>query len=154
MKRFMSTLVLSTLVVAMAVPTFASSFDRPVEVYADLAGMTVVEAWEEMRESDMTFGELAETNGFGDEFQATIKEVHEDRIEELLEAGVLTEEEAEAAYEQFEDCDGVPGAREGTHALGYGEGFGLRDGTGYGRGQGRGHGVRDGSGFGHHLGDE
>lgn len=148
MKRFIKTMAVTGLLVFMAVPSFAASADRPVEIYAELTGQTVVEAWEEMREAEMTFGELAEENGVGDEFQSLIKDAHKARLDELVEEGRLTQEEADEILENIETCDGTPGSHAGTHGLYYGGGFGNRDGSGQGFGHGRGHGHGNGGGFG------
>ncbi len=147
MKKLWSLILLGTLLTAMMLPSFAGTSDRPVDVYAELAGKTAVEAWEEMREENLSFGELAQKNGFGDAFQAQIKEVHEARISEMVEAGFMTEEEAAVVREQIGDCEGTPGSHRGTHGFGYGAGNGLQD------GQGRGRGGR-GNGFGHRFSND
>ncbi len=139
--------------VALTVPSFASAFGNPAEVYSELSGQTPVEAWEEKRDADKTFGQLAEENGFGDAFKEAIQSVHEERVSELLEEGKITVEQAESILLDLENCEGEPGTHAGTHNLFYGGGYGqsgeygLQNGEGKGHGRGQG-GLRDGSGFG------
>lgn len=153
MRKFTKVFIIGLAVTVMAIPSFAASLSNPAEIYGELSGKTSLEAWEEMRESEMTFGELAEENGFGEAFREAVQEAHKERVSELLEEGKITNEQAEIILADIEDCDGIPGTHAGTHGLYYGRGFGVNaeNGlhSGYGRGQGRGQGgLRDGSGFG------
>ncbi|GKT33774.1 hypothetical protein ADUPG1_002633, partial [Aduncisulcus paluster] len=122
MRKLMKVLLMGLVVTSMAVPAFAAELTNPAEVYSSLSGQTEVEAWQEMRDSGKTFGQLAEENGYGDAFQEAIKKVHEDRVNDLVEEGKITSEEAQEILNDIADCDGTPGEHAGTHGLFYGGG--------------------------------
>lgn len=129
-------LMVMVLVLALSVPAFAGSVDSAVDIFSSLTGMTVEEAWELRHDTDQTFGELAIENGVGDEFSDQMQELNKARIEDLVDQGRLTREQADEVLRAMEDCDGTPGSH-----------MRLRDVIGSGNGLGNGSGPRNGEGF-------
>jgi hypothetical protein len=127
----------------------------PAEIYSKVAGISVEEAYE--LKGDMTFGQLAEKNGFADEFVTLNKENMKALVEQRYAEGKITAEQKESILERMENCDGNNlGKERGNFGLqrgmgqgnGRGRGQGPRDGSGQGRGNGQGFGPKDGSGQG------
>lgn len=158
MKKVLGILMGLLVVANLGLGVFADTdILSPAEMYAKVAGVTVEEAYNQR--GDLTFGQLAEKNGFADEFielnQENMKALVEDRYNE----GTITEEQKNAILERMENCDGTNlGKDSGNFGLqrgmgqgnGQGQGRGLRDGSGQGRSQGNGNGfgLKDGSGAG------
>lgn len=152
MKKLLGVLLLGLLVTSLAFPAFADTFTRPVDIYSEVSGLTVNEAWELRNDSDKTFGELAEENGIYEEFQVLIQAFNKERVSTLLEDGKITEDQADAWLEQIDNCDGTPGQHQGLHQRGLG---GMQNGNGQGAGYGRqnGSGQGRGPGFGNRNND-
>ena len=148
MKKLLGIVLSGVLVASLALPTFADTFTRPVDIYSEVSGLTVSDAWELRQESNKTFGELAEENGFYESFQELMQSFNKDRVNKLLEEEKITEEEATEWLDQIEACDGDPGQHKGLHLNGFGgPQSGNAQGQGYGRTNGRGQGRGPGSGF-------
>ncbi|WP_432406775.1 hypothetical protein [Wukongibacter sp. M2B1] len=145
MKKVLSTLLVSGLVLSAGVVAFADSILSPAEIYSNLAGKTVEEAYE-LRGNNKTFGQLAEDSGFFDKFQAAMFEQKKEIIADKVEKEELTQEKADELLKLMEEnCDGT-----GTQRLGqkYGVSFGRGNGAGLGQGQGQGKGLGRGRGAG------
>lgn len=144
MKKVFSIALVSVLLIALGGIAFASTFDSPAEVYANLTGKTVEEVYEE-RGTDMTFGQLADENGLLEEFRALNLESKKAILDERVKDGTITQEEADEILKAMEeDCTLEPGTRK------LGQEYGIRfGGNGSGcQGQGRGVGRGQGKGFG------
>lgn len=122
MKKMMAIVLIGIMVLALGAMSFADAFSSPAQVYADLAGIDVAEAYE-LRSSGMTFGELAQEEGFYEEFAAATLEGKIVILNQLVADGTMTQEDADAIIEQLEDCDGTMTARLGQF-------FGTRFGQG------------------------
>lgn len=144
MKKMMSLVVAGLLVVGTGAMTFADTLQSPAEIYAEEAGITVEEAYAQ-RGTNQRFGELAQENGLWDAFKEQFLGVKSSRIEDLVESGDLSQEEADEILATMEDCDGSDPERllQGM-GMGFGRNGGVNAGNGYGAQSGNG--LRDGSG--------
>jgi len=119
---------------AVGVAAFAAEARTPVEIVADLTGKTV-EAVAAERADGETYGTVAKEAGKLDEFKAAMLESRRALLDERVAAGKLTRAQADeilAAIEKnMATCDGTGSARIGrTFGAGFGQGSGMRDGTG------------------------
>jgi len=145
MKKLLTSLLVSGLVLSAGISAFADSISTPAEVYGNLTGKTVEEAYE-LRGNDKTFGQLAEEAGIFDKFQAAILEVKKQIIADKVEKEELTQEKADELLQLMENnCDGTGSQRLGQK---YGISFGRGAGNGLGNGQGRGLSKGQGAGMG------
>ncbi|WP_432662476.1 hypothetical protein R9X47_18285 [Wukongibacter baidiensis] len=145
MKKVLTTLLVSSLVLSAGVVAFADSVSSPAEIYSNLSGKTVEQAYE-LRGTNKSFGELAKENGFFDKFQAAILEAKKHILADKVENKEITQEKADELIKLMEEnCDGT-----GTQKLGQKNGirFGMGAGNGQGRGQGKGLGRGPGNGMG------
>ena len=143
MKRTVAVLTIAGML-AVGVAAFAAEARTPAQIVADLTGKTV-EAVAAERADGETYGALAKEAGKLDEFKAAMLESRKALLEERVAAGTLTREQADAILAAIEKnmatCDGTGSARIGrTFGAGFGQGSGMRDGTG------RMGGMRDGTG--------
>ncbi|WP_113675358.1 hypothetical protein [Vallitalea guaymasensis] len=138
--------LLGSLLVGMA--AFAAT---PAQIYSELTGVTEEEAYE-LRQEGKTFGELAKENEVYDEFVEKMVDDKTALIEEKVEQGQLTREEADEFIANLKEnagnCDPSNPQRLGQK-IGLGRGMGNGGGTcnGTGNGYGRGNGGR-GLGYG------
>lgn len=146
MKKKMIILVLIlTLTVAglVSVSYAASEWTNPAELLASLTGSELEEVQAE-REAGTTYGAQAIEAGVQEEFQAGKLEIMQDRLDQAVADGRITQEDADARLDQIEanlaECDG---SGNGGTKMG-----GLRMGDGSGAGQGRRGGFGGGSGAG------
>ena len=97
----------------------------------------------------MTFGEIAKENGVLDQFKKVNLEQKEEILNEKVNQGIITKEEAENILNQIrenqENCDG---SGSNSQNLGLGLGLGNGNGNGSGNGSGRGNGSGNGAGNG------
>lgn len=107
MKKLVALLTLTVLIGAGAGFAYASTSDRPADIYAELTGITVDEAYDLKLESDKTFGELAQEAGIYEEFQAASLDAKTVMIEEMVANGELTQEEADEILAALATCDGT-----------------------------------------------
>lgn len=148
-------------ILSLGVAAFAATGAlSPAEIVGDLTGQTV-EAVQAAREEGETYGAVAKEAGVLEAFQAKMLENRKAAIAERVADGTLTQEEADemlaAMEENMANCDGsgTMGDRLGQKfGAAFGQGNGLRDGSGAKsgeaprNGQGRGQMMRDGSGAG------
>ena len=160
----MKKLLLLLLIALLAAGTYAFAADNgsPAEIYANLTGKSVEEAWQ-MR-GQGRFGKLAVEEGVSEEFISQMLEVKKAQILSLV-GDRLTQEEADTLIAELEEriaqCDGTGqqaqllkgfGLRFGGQGIGNGQGEGYRQGNEWTRGNGRGcggfrQGLQDGSGL-------
>jgi hypothetical protein len=149
MKKALTLLLVAGLVLSTGVVAFAASVSSPAEIYADLTGKTVEEAYE-LRGTDKTFGQLATDADVFDKFQAALLEAKKEILADKVEKEEITQEKADELVKLMEDnCDGTGTQRLGQNAgIGFGRNFGGGAGNGQGRGLGKGRGAGQGRGNG------
>ncbi|MTI47369.1 DUF2680 domain-containing protein [Sporosalibacterium faouarense] len=155
MKKLISVSLVAVVLLALGGITFASGFDGPADTYSKLADISVEEAYQQ-RGIDKTFGQLAEENGFFEEFRNANLEYKKAILEEKVEEGVITQEQAEEIIKAMEEgCTLEPGTNRWGQEYGlcfgtnYGnQGIGMNGANGQGLGKGRGYGQRRGNGRG------
>ena len=150
-KGWKRTLAVVTVVgmLAAGVAAFAAEARTPAEIAADLTGKTLEEV-QAAREDGKTYGALAGDAGKLDEFKAAMLESRKALLAERVEAGTMTQEEADAILAAIEKnmatCDGTGSARIGRS---FGAGFGRSSGSCGGAGM---MGGRMGGGMGGRMG--
>lgn len=149
MKRVLSLMLVAGLVLSVGIVSFAGPLSTPAEIYGNLTGKTVDEAYE-LRGDDNTFGELAQEAGVYDKFKESFLESKKEIIADKVENGELTQEKADEILNLMEtNCDGTGSQRLGQkYGIGFGNGAGNGQSKGQGRGLGRGRGAGRGNGFG------
>ncbi len=136
-KRFMMLGAIVTVLGAVSVTAYAtSSYSTPAEVTAGVTGRTVEEVTAEKYETGKTYGTIANEAGKLQEFQTEMIQNKKNILEDRVEAGLMTQENAEdiitAMEENQSTCDGT-GDMIGKRM---GAGFGGMNGKGQGNGQG------------------
>lgn len=125
---------------------FAAAADSPAAVLAQITGMTADEAYQGRLQGE-PYGKMAVDAGTLEEFQDNMLKYRKQIIDERVEQGLMTQEEADAwleAYqERIEYCTeaGVGGPGYGCGGAGIGFGRGGFQGQGFGRGMMRGFGY-------------
>ncbi|WP_019227869.1 DUF2680 domain-containing protein [Sedimentibacter sp. B4] len=143
--------VLGAVVMAIGTTTVtafaAANFATPAELAAAVTGNTVEEVTEEKLQSGKTYGEIAKDYDSLEEFQSAMLENKIAILQERVEAGTMTQEEADAIIKAIEEnqavCDGTGQARVGQQ---FGAGFGGMMGNGNAQGRGLGNGLGRGQG--------
>jgi len=142
------TALLTTATVAMlslgAVAFADSVIKTPAQIYSELTGKTVEQAYTERQESGESYGQLAQDAGKYDEFKSQMLENKKATLEERVNSGQMTQEQADALIERMENCVG--------DSQGLGKAAGAGFGQGSMQGKGNGQGLRNGSGFGQRNG--
>jgi hypothetical protein len=106
MKKKLVVLMAVVMVFGTMGAAFADSSFNPASVFGGLKGVDEEAAFEMRRESNLHFGELAENEGFSEEFRAEMLQVKKARLVELVAEGKLTQEAADEILVSFENCDG------------------------------------------------
>ena len=133
---------------------YAAVAKTPAEIVSGLTGKSVTQLTEE-RSQGKTYGTIAKEAGKLDEFKAQMLEERKIMLDELVKEGKLTQERADAIYENMKNnqlsCDGTGNARMGGRQCGVGSGAAGCTGTagsncgmsgsGNGRANGRGMGC-------------
>jgi hypothetical protein len=116
MKNRKITTVITAIVVvaALSVVAFAATAQTPAEILAGLTGQNVDDVIAHRTQSGNTYGALASEAGKLSEFQAQMLENKKAALQERVESGRLTQEQADAILAQIEehqaDCDGTAAA--------------------------------------------
>ncbi|WP_312650034.1 DUF2680 domain-containing protein [Aminipila sp.] len=136
-KRFIMLGAIVTVLGAVSVTAYAtSSYSTPAEVTAGVTGRTVEEVTAERYETGKTYGTIADEAGKLEEFQTEMVQIKKNILEDRVEAGLMTQENAGAIITAIEEnqstCDGT-GNMIGKRM---GAGFGGMNGKGQGNGQG------------------
>jgi hypothetical protein len=135
----------------LSVTAFAASgYKTPAEAVAGLTGRTLQSVIDERKESKKSFGAIAAEAGSLDSFKAEMLEIKKDRLAAQVEAGKITQEEADAILAKIEEnqaeCDASGSGQKGSgHGFGKGlankgrrrQGAGKGEGAGAGLGQGQ-----------------
>ncbi|KDR96243.1 Protein of unknown function [Peptoclostridium litorale DSM 5388] len=152
LKKLTKIIIGGVMVISLGAVAFADSVMTPAQVYSDVTGKTVEEAYED-RQSGKTYGELAQEEGKYEEFKEQLLENRKALLEERVEDGTLTREQADLMLQRMEECDGTNPGQNGF-GLGRGNG-GCGNGQcgfgGQGRGLGQGRGASKGFGQGQGL---
>jgi len=142
-------------VIGTAGAAFAASVKTPADIAAELTGRTVEQVYEEKADGK-TFGAIASDAGKLEEFKQQMLENKKSILDQRVEEGLLTQEEADEIYNNLKEniaaCDGSGAARIGKAN---GVGFGSRQGMGMGKNQcagKNGAGMRNGRGNGYGCG--
>lgn len=146
MIKFKKVLVLGAMAMALgatSVTAYAvSNYNSPAEAVAGLTGRTIDSVIEERTETGKKYGTIANEAGKLTEFKAEVLEMKKDKLNEKVQAGEMSQEEADKIIttleQNQENCDGT-----GTTKMGQklGLGFKSMNGNGQGKGgQGRGQG--------------
>jgi hypothetical protein len=123
MKKLLIGTITAGLLLVGATTAFAGTFKTPAEIFAELKGVTVEEAYAS-RASGSTYGQLADEAGVLDEFRADMLENRKAIIQERVANGELTQEQADAIIANMEAnaayCDGTGAGGRGMMGQGYG----------------------------------
>ena len=115
----------------------ASNYGTPAEIVASLTGKTVDDVRSEKAETGKNYGTIANEAGKLTEFKEEVLSMKKERINEKVQSGKITQEEADKIITTLEGnqekCDGTGTARMGQK-LGLGNEY--MNGKGQGRGQG------------------
>ncbi|MDW7660765.1 MAG: hypothetical protein SCL54_04970 [Bacillota bacterium] len=109
MKKVLSLALVGILAFGAMGMSFAASPFGAAETYANLAKITVEEAYEVKLASGGTFGDLAKEKGEGfyEEFSAAVLSSKITMINGLVTEGELSKAEADALIASLENCDGT-----------------------------------------------
>lgn len=148
MKKKLTTItVIAVVLLIGATSVFAyADYLSPAQIYAKLKGISDEEAYE-LRGTGVTYGQLAEEEGIGEEFREEMLQNKKELIQQRVEEGILTQEQADALIERMElnitNCNGAGYGLRANTGMGFGRSSGFRGGCG-GYGQGRGYGRGNG----------
>lgn len=151
-RKFVMVGIVVLLLVIGTVTAFATSqHETPAEAVAGLTGREVQSIIEERAETGKSYGAIANEAGVLDEFKPEMLEIKKDKLAARVDAGTITQEQADAILERIEtnqaNCDGT-GAGHRRNGTDGGMGAKFGQGAGQGRGQGghgKGNGLRNGS---------
>lgn len=151
-KKLLAALTAAMVLASTTVVALAAPWGTPAEAAAGVTGSTVEEVWQQ-RADGKTYGQIADEAGKLEEFQQAMTDIQQERLDDLVGLGRITEEQADAWMEAYGErqavCDGT-GLYDGSCGLGagcgYGAGYGVHDGMGYGAGYGMGRGAGMGMG--------
>lgn len=124
MKKFFLSFLILALILGGATSVIAATFKSPAEIYADLKGLSVEEAYSERAATKNSFGQLAERDGLLDEYKSGVLENRKSLLQERVVNGEITQEQADAILERIElnqaYCDGPGNYSYGHSGKGYG----------------------------------
>ncbi|AGA69046.1 Protein of unknown function (DUF2680) [Desulfitobacterium dichloroeliminans LMG P-21439] len=149
MTKFKKALLIGAIVLGVGATSStvlaASIYNNPAEALAGITGKTVEGVLVEQYETGKSFGAIADEAGKLDEYQKELLEIKKDVVTQRVEAGDLTQEEADRIITSVEENQGY------CNGDGFGRGRGGMMGNGYGgmmgRGQGGGCGAWGGFGY-------
>ncbi|HHV64884.1 MAG TPA: DUF2680 domain-containing protein [Peptococcaceae bacterium] len=127
MKKAVIAVITACLLLLGATGVLATTLKSPAEIYAELKGISLEEAYTE-RAAGASFGQLAAEAGVLEEFQAGLLANRKDFIQERVANGQLTQEQAEFMIQNMEKrqalCDGSGMySRKAGGSLGQGTGL-------------------------------
>jgi hypothetical protein len=140
MKKALIAVLTAVLLLTGATSVFGLSFRSPAEIYAELTGTTIEEAYEQ-RKAGSRFGYLAENAGVAEQFRSRMLENRKEAILNKVEEGQLTQKQADDLIAEIEEnmanCSGssIRGncANFGEQAGGvFGQARMMKRGGGYG----------------------
>lgn len=81
----------------------ASKYTNPAEALAALTGQTVEQVLQQSKDSGKTLGTLANEAGVLEAFKTEVTEIHKARIQERVESGRITQEQADAILARMQE---------------------------------------------------
>lgn len=116
--KIKAVLLSSAALMAVTVTGVAAYSQTKVDTLVSLTGLSEA-AINEAAEAGKTLGEIAFDEGVYTEFKASIVTGFESHLQDKVDAGQLSAEEAAALLDQFEakqaDCTGEPGTQTGMN---------------------------------------
>ena len=132
LKRFAAVAVVVTVLTTAGV-ALAAEFKTPAEIVSGLTGKSV-ESLNTERAEGKTYGTIAKESDKLDEFKAQMLEQKKAILDQNVEDGKLTQEEADEIYNSIKEnaasCDG-----SGSQMIGRKSGAGFGNGAGCGTGK-------------------
>lgn len=107
MKKKLVLLMAVVMVFGTMSVAFADSSFNPASVFARLKGVDEEMAYQMRTEANLRFGELAEKEGFSEDFRKEMQEVKKARLGELVKEGKITQKRADEILANMETCDGT-----------------------------------------------
>ncbi len=145
MKNVVVTLTAVSVLVSAGI-VYAATARTPAEIASGITGKTIENLITE-REQGKTYGSIANEAGVLEEFQSQIRQQRKAILDQSVENGELTQEQADDIYQAILNRQGFcNGAGNGFG--GYGSGFG----NSYGSGNGPGYGAQNGGRIGYGCG--
>jgi hypothetical protein len=136
MKKILIGAITAGMLLVGATGALAATFKSPAEIYSELKGVTVEEAYA-AKAAGNSYGKLANDAGLLEEFKAEMIENRKALIQERVANGQMTQEQGDAIIKNMEtnmaNCDGTFNGRGGR-----GQGIGGMFGKGRGMGAGGG----------------
>ncbi|MDQ2087173.1 hypothetical protein RBH29_12120 [Herbivorax sp. ANBcel31] len=109
-------------VIASAGIVFASEYKRPVEIASEVTGDSTEDLRNIRVEEERTYGNIAEDYGKLDEFRTIMLEQKKALLDEKVESGDITQDQADEIHESF--CSDVGQMNFGKDfSLGFGKGL-------------------------------
>ncbi|MEY8392343.1 hypothetical protein AALA98_13445 [Lachnospiraceae bacterium 45-W7] len=127
----------SILTVGSAATVTAADYQTPAQTVASLTGRPVSEVIQEAIDSGKTYGMIAAEAGKLEEFKEERLNVKEQILDENVENGTISQEEADNILEDIKERQAICDGTGAGYGCGYGRGAGYgrgRGGCGYGRG--------------------
>ncbi|AHM57391.1 hypothetical protein EAL2_c21100 [Peptoclostridium acidaminophilum DSM 3953] len=135
-------------VLSLGAVAFADSIMTPAQIYSEVTGKTVEQAYTDRQTSGESYGKLAQDAGKYEEFKSQMMESKKAVLEERVSSGQMTQEQADALMERMENCEGDSQGLGRAAGAGFGRGSMQGKGNGERLKDGSGQGLRNGSGFG------
>lgn len=132
MKKSKKILIIVALILSVTTVTAfaASQYNTPAEAVAGITGQSLEDVLNKRYESGKPYGEIAYEEGKLEEFQEEMLEIRKGDLQEAVERGELTQEEADIMIKRMEEKHNS--YEEGS--------FGRYGNRGFGRGHMRGYG--------------
>ena len=114
-KKYFIGCAASMVLVAASITAFAApNCKTPAEVVAGITGRPVESVMEEKKEQNKSYGTIASEAGKLEEFKEEMLEVKKENLTAKVEAGTITQEQADATIQKLEEnqavCDGTGNA--------------------------------------------
>lgn len=142
MKKVLTGILAVIMTLGMTVTGFAAAYSTPAEAAAGVTGRSIEEVVSQ-RQDGQTYGTIANEAGKLEEFKEAVLEIKEERLQELVKDGSITQSDADEILAVIKErqaiCDGTGNSGAGL-GLGLGGGYGMGAGRGNGGGQGIGRG--------------
>ena len=131
-KKVMTGCALALALSAATMTSFAAAaYKTPAEAVSGLTGKTLDEVTAE-RKSGKSYGSIASEAGKLSEFQQAVADIHEDRLNEAVADGTLTQEQADAQLAAIRERQAACDGNGSGNSTGTGYGAGGCNGTGMG----------------------
>lgn len=141
-KKMMTGFAIAIALSAATMTSFAAAaYKTPAEAVSGITGKTTDEVTAERR-SGKTYGSMAAEAGKLDEFQQAVADIHEDRLNQAVADGTLTQEQADAQLAAIRERQAICDGNDTGAGTGYGAGGCNGTGMGYNR-RGNGFGYRN-----------